>query len=90
MDVLMDIVGHNFCQAINNQWKSGDKSLFADLGCSLLLLLFAAMIVKFESKPSWTLKITPAVIHHCHKVGIGLFFKSHCPRICEYNCKLQN
>lgn len=52
------------------QWKSGDKFLFADLSCSLLLLLFNGMIVKFESKPYWTLKIFPAVIHHCHKVGI--------------------
>lgn len=30
------------------------------------------------------------MIHHCHKVGVGPFFKSHCPHICDYNCMLQN
>lgn len=68
MDLLMSFVGQIFFKLL--PMKIRRQIPVCSLGFPLLLLLFNGMIVKFEPKPSWTLKITPADIHYCHKVGI--------------------
>lgn len=66
MDILMYFIGQIFCQVIANENLETNSCLQMSVVPTAIHCKDCEIWIKALLNP----KITPAVIHHCHKVGI--------------------